>query len=210
MSATVVLAALPNRWLTTLDALGEEIGAEAVQANVPHYERLIASASAAIERYCGRIFAQQRYQELIFATKDQRLYLSRAPVVSIGSIVHDDDTLTGYRVEYAQAGVLYRADGWHLYGTDPEWTVTYVAGYRLPGQTNAMELTGPALPSDVEAAVLESIKVWDYEAEPSERITSKTLGLTGDRIDYAVSATRGALPPLAKSLLASWKRLVLV
>lgn len=209
MAITTVTAA-STRWLTTIEALEDELGAEEVQAHLTHYERLIARASSAIERYCGRIFAQQRYQELIFSTKDDRIFLSQAPVVSIGSIVHGADTLTGYRVEYAESGVLYRRDGWHLYATDPEWTVTYVAGYILPGQTNAMELTGPALPSDVEAAVLESIKVWDHEANPDERITSKTLGLTGDRINYAVSATRGALPPLAKSLLMSWKRMVLV
>jgi hypothetical protein len=208
MAATVLLAALPNRWLTSIEALEAELGADAVQGNLDQYERLIARASAAVERYCGRIFAQQRYQELIFATKDTRLFLSQAPVVSIGSIMHGADTLTGYRVELAEVGVLYRQDGWHLYATDPEWTVTYVAGYRLPGQTNAMEPTGPTLPGDIETAVLESIKVWHHEANPDSRVTSREFG--DQRISYSIQSGRAGLPAMATHLLAGWRRVVVV
>lgn len=205
MAATVVTAA-DSRRLVSLSTLDEVLGSGAVQGSLALFERLIDQASAAVERYCRRIFAQQRYAEIIPAVKDEWLWLTHAPVVSVTSVVHGAETATGYRVELPAAGGLFRQDGWALYATDPEWTVTYVAGYILPEQTNAMVPSGEVLPADIEAAVLEAIKVWHHERFPGDRVQSRDFG--DQRVSYFIQAGRGALPVLAQELLKPWRRLV--
>ena len=72
-----------------------------------------------------------------------------------------------------------------------------------------VEPTGPALPGDLSRAVLECVKVWQVESVPSSRVQSKTFGLTGDRVDYGVQATKRGIPVLAEYLLKPYQALVL-
>lgn len=210
MSLTVLTAAT-SRLLTTKDALGLQLGDAVVLAQVDLFDQLIAHASAAVERECGLVLAQQRYREILLRQRDPMLLLKRRPIVEVDSVTLDGTAYTDYRIEQPGAGILYRRDGWWGLGWLAEWTVTYVAGFILPSQVaaTAPEPTGERLPADIEQAVIETIKVWQHELVPSERVAAKTFGLTGDRIDYRLSATRESLPPLARHLVAPWRSAVL-
>jgi hypothetical protein len=102
--------------------------------------------------------------------------------------------------------LLWRPYGWAGYD---EVSVTYTAGYRLPGQMAPVEPTGPVLPAYYSRAVLESVKIWHHEIVPSDRIQSKTFGLTGDRVDYGIQASKRGIPILAQSLLGRSRAVVL-
>lgn len=201
MSLTVTTAASTRLLCSVTDVLDE------MPEPVTLVERFVAQASAAIERYCGVIFAQQRYTEIRCGEPSTIMMLSRMPLVSLSSVTLEGEAKTDYRIEQAEAGLLYRRLGWWSYSTQ-EWTFVYVAGYVLPGQT-PIDATGPALPGDVQRACIEAVKIWWQEREISDRIASKTLGLTGDRIEYRLSANLEALPPLAKNLLDPWRRLAI-
>lgn len=205
MSVTVLTAASTYR-LTTISAVMAEIP---LADHVLFAESLIDQASAAVARYCGTIFAQQAYREVqtgVYATT--ALFLRYWPVVSVTPVSYGSTAITNYRIESAEAGVLYRREGWSLWtGSDDEWTVDYVAGYVLPSQVTPVAPLGPTLPDDLERATIETIKVWFHERLVGSRVESKTFGMTGDRIDYGIQASRRGLPALAKDLLCPWRRL---
>lgn len=208
MSVTVLAASNTFR-LTTLDAVLAEI---VLGDQVIFVESLIDQASAAIARECGTIFAQQHYREIQRGEfRTSTLFLRYWPLVAVTPVSYGTTFITDYRIESADAGMLYRHHGWSLWwGSPEEWTVDYIAGYILPDQIAPADMNGPTLREDapdLERACIETIKVWHHERLVSARVESKTFGLTGDRIDYGVQAQRRALPVLAKDLLKNWKRL---
>lgn len=202
MAITVVTAASTRLLADPAEVMGES-GIE----DLALVERLLAQASAAIERYCGTIFAQQTYAETFGRQRDPALGLRYGPLAAITSVLMGDTAVTDYRILSHEAPHLWREWGWwwRPLGLDV-LTVTYTAGYVLPGQVPPV-LTGPALPADLTRACIEAVKVWQHELAPSERVTAKTFGLTGDRVEYSVSATKGALPPMSKMLLGPYRRL---
>jgi hypothetical protein len=171
-------------------------------------ERFVDHASATIERYCGRVFAQQAYREVLLSVRSHYLVLERTPIVGVASITMDGEEITDYRVESADAGLLYRRDGWWL-RSPGEWTIDYIGGYILPEQTSPPDAEGELLPFDIQRACLETTKIWWQEREVSDRIASKTLGLTGDSISFRVSANRESIPPLARYSLDPYRRWVM-
>jgi hypothetical protein len=202
MSLTVVTAASSRRLCAVTDVLDE------MPESVAAVEKFVDQASAAIERFCHRVFAQQEYEEILFPEKDILLQLARCPIVSVTSVEADTEAVTDYRVYAADAGQLYRATGWYRYGMD-EWTIDYIAGYILPEQASPPDATGEQLPADIQRACIETVKIWWQERGISDRIASKTLGLTGDRVEYRISAHQESLPILAKNLLNPWRRMIM-
>jgi hypothetical protein len=202
MSLTVLTPASSRRLCSVMDVLDE------MPENVSLVARFVDHASAAIERYCHRTFAQQEYRELIHPERNRELRLARMPIVEVSEVSDGTTAITDYRIESAEAGLLYRAAGWHL-PWDAEWQITYIAGYVLPQQTTPPEALGPALPGDVQRACIEAVKIWWQEREISDRVASKTLGLTGDSISYRISAHQESLPPLAKNLVDAWRTWVM-
>jgi hypothetical protein len=193
-------------------ALMADLGGDVVAANNDLFERLIVQASSAVERYCGRIFAQQKYREILLMPPlpDRIILLSRWPIVSVTSLLLGTTAVTDYRIEVAESGLLYlTGDGWWDLESSSEWTAEYVAGYILPTQTTPPAPTGDALPGDVERATIEVCKVWFHERQPSARVQARHM--MDQSITYAVSASRDGLPVLAQQLLqrGNWKRLVL-
>jgi hypothetical protein len=211
MSVAVLTPASTYR-LTTLEAVMAEI---TLADQVLFAESLIDQASAAVARECiklGGIVAQQAYREMqegIYRTR--YLFLRYRPIVSVSSVSHGATVITDYRLESADAGMLYRRDGWGLWlGCEEEWEVTYTAGYQLPEQAGAPDPTGPTLrqeASDLERATIECIKVWFDERMVDQRIQSRTLG--DQRIDYGVQALHRGLPALSKDLLKPWRGMVM-
>jgi hypothetical protein len=208
MSITTTVAA-STRNLTTMATVLQDIGADGVGADLLLMESLIAQASAAIERACQTIFAQQTYTEILEQQRDPLLLLRYRPIVSVTSATIDTTAVTDYRIHNAAAGMLVRRLGWKTPSDeDPTVTVVYTAGYLLPGQT-AIVASGPTLPVDLQRITLEVVKIWHAEVVPSSRISSKTLGLTGDSVAFRLSSSRESLPPLASKLLTHYLPMVL-
>jgi hypothetical protein len=204
MSLTVLTAANSRR-LTTQEAVYQDTRDVRVLEQPTLMEQLIDQASAAIERYCWRIFAQQRYLEVIPGIPSAFVPLRYATIVSVASVLIDTTAVTDYRIEDADAGLLFRRWGWGSPYIDV--TAEYIAGWILPEQTSTPAPSGPLLPADVERAAIESVKVWFKELNPSDRIEARQIG--DQRIDYGVQARRQAIPVLAEDLLAGWRRVAL-
>lgn len=200
MSLTVTTAANSRRLCAVQDVLAE------MPEQVTSVERFVDAASAAIERYCARIFAQQAYSEVLGGHRYTSLMLARTPIVSMTSVSADGQTITDYRVEDAEAGLLYRASGWGW--PSATWTLAYIGGYLMPEQSTPSAANGPPLPHDLQRACIETVKVWWQERGVTDRIASKTLGLTGDSISYRISAHRESLPPLARYLVDPYRHWV--
>ena len=198
MSLTVLTAATSRR-LTTADALYADTGSVHYLEEPTLTNALIDQASAAIEAWCGRIFAQQRYVEVVGQFPDACLPLRQYPIVAVESLLAGVTSVTDYRIEDAENGMLYRRYGWGRQWAPDDLTITYIAGYRLPEQTSPPAPSGPTLPKDIERACIEAVKVWFTERQPEGRIQSRTLG--DQRIEYGIQAGRTALPVLSQMLL---------
>ena len=111
---------------------------------------LIAEASASIEGYCGRAFGRAAVTETLPGTGRTRLMITRTPVVTVTSVAYNDSTISSseYVIEDADAGFLYRDDGWYWTVAQDagalvpryvpslginDYTVQYTGGYLLPG-----------------------------------------------------------------------------
>jgi hypothetical protein len=203
--ALTVLTAATARGLTTAAALFQDTGDVRYLEEPSLTQALIAQASAAIESWCGRIFAQQRYVELDRGRRTEYWLLSQTPLVAVESVLIGTDTITDSRIDAAEAGILLRREGWSHPGEDV--TVTYVAGYILPEQTTPAVPTGPVLPAELERACLETTKIWFAERLPESRIEARTLG--DQTIRYGLQTTKRAIPALATSVLFPHRRAVL-
>jgi len=136
--------------LTTLRRLKLELGlAQAGTTGDELLTALIDEATDAIETFCGRSFARAVVTESIPGTGRTRLMVSRTPVVAVSSIVRDTSTVSSseYSIENANAGFIYREDGWYYTVTEQsadlvervmpslpilDYDVTYTGGYLLP------------------------------------------------------------------------------
>lgn len=125
---------------------------------------LVQALSADVEEFCGRVFGRATYTgEQHTGIKDQQhLFPRQWPLVTITTVtLKSGDTTTtitegttsgNYRKIKNHRGevvALFREDGWESepYGI----SLTYQAGYVLPGDTN------PDLPKDLERAVVELV-----------------------------------------------------
>ncbi|MDE1907446.1 MAG: phage head-tail connector protein [Rhodospirillales bacterium] len=156
---------------------------------------LIASASAMIESYCNRIFAESSYTETRNGTGGAKLLLLNAPVTAVSSV-----TVDGYAVPAAPDAISpgYLFDQQVLYirpGAYPgefvrgiqNITVAYVAGYST-------------VPADVNQACVELIAS-KYAKRLRIDKKSETLG-TAQTIGFDLSD----MPLSVKTALAAYRR----
>ncbi len=201
---------------------------------------LITQASAAILRFCRRrSFARQTYLETIDGYGQQTMILSETPIVGsvaaggvVTAAVRDlnklGDEVTDYAVRDFEAGLLFRDLSWDLSAEmgSPfrDWpipdsavqpySVTYDAGYCLPGQSQWSQNPNPdsydqmnaqALPSDVERAAIITVQDWyNRRTQSAQRVTSKSVD--GLRLDYAQPTAVGEVPTPGVILLSSYVR----
>ena len=150
--------------LTTLAALKDDLNIT-TGADDAYLQRLIARASSTVLSYLGiaatsdglRSIGQQNLIETFRLSRyEPELVLARTPVTIVASVKEDDELLDPETYEFHGAEAVLR----RLCNDHPaDWSackveVTYTAGWILPGQTG----TGPALPADIEGAVLSLIK----------------------------------------------------
>jgi hypothetical protein len=222
--------ALPENALTTVEALAYELGVEApMGAALAYFERTIAVASGAIERYCNRQFARATVTERVRGYGTQFLMVSRTPVLSISSI-----TLNGEEQGYVawaddcEAGLIRACSGglWEdtsllqsspspegLPGTEaPDYAVVYVGGYVLPN--DATEDSPRTLPPELENACLQTCVSLYRQKGRDQSIVSESL--MSASVTYAGSTVNsgsgrgagGVIPDAVLPQLAPFKRLV--
>lgn len=154
MTMLTVLTPATGRDLTTLAQIKSELsltdGADDVWV-----ADAISRVSVDIARFCNRTFGLEQMSETFRLRQPaDKLMLARFPVVLIDSIVEGGTSLIEGQWEADTAsGMLYRLDA----GDTARWcagkvTVTYTAGYRLPGDPLR------DLPGDIETATVEMIK----------------------------------------------------
>lgn len=185
---------------------------------------ILKAASAQVETYCSRRFGLRTTTETLAGTGRTDLLVSVWPIVSVTSVTVDGNAVTDYVLRDAAIpdGPFYL---WRLYGwrwkpstiadvtTDPDAqssdfnvSVTYIAGYKLPGVTyaydNAILAAASDLPSDVElAAIRQAQYLWTrrpgYKSE-------RTPG--GYSYEAALPGTDGQLEPDVRALLKPYAR----
>jgi len=185
MSVAVVTEAGTSN-LTTVSAVKGTLGVSSRKFDA-EIDRLISAATSAIEQYVRHVYSKQTYDETVTGTSHTLLLLTNTPIVSVSAIVCQSSPITDYSIRDAEAGILYRQAGWAsgewvgwaasggrpIMGSAPEemlYTVTYVAGYDLPGTADAN------LPAYIEQACIETVVDWYRSAKRDDAVKSKTVG----------------------------------
>lgn len=138
-----VLTRASNSNLIELASVKTRLGIEGTSEDETLTE-LIEEASSSIVDYIGRPLARQRYRETIAGEDRPRIVLSRYPVDTDSvTVTVDGIEETDHVIENPANGVLYLSGGWprtfptnyvdYRYGGEKDITVTYTAGYLLPG-----------------------------------------------------------------------------
>lgn len=178
-------------------------------------ERFINAASDAIEKYLGRVLTYSAaVVETLPGNGTTRLSLSRTPVRAITSVVTVDSATidsTSYSIESADAGFVYRADGWQwsagvvtalesfaMPGTEkPFYVVTYGGGYSLPAQTQTYPL-----PSDIIEACLSVARTMYFARQTQGDIVAESTGAAS--VSYG--AGRSVISSAVAQMLAPYRR----
>lgn len=214
--ALTVTAPANDTKLTTKDAVKTELGlGVAEHVDDTFFDALIQQASDAIARYCRRPFALETISETLPGYGDTQLLLSRTPIVSVASVLHNGDIITDYSIEDRDAGVLFRRDlwtwtagiGWNLTdyvrpgSEEPQFTVVYDAGFVLSGE-------GRTLPYDVERACITTVKAWYAARARDPNLVSKSLdgAIVSKYREPSELAQACALTAEVIALLKPWRR----
>jgi hypothetical protein len=199
--ALSVIAAPPSILLTTLQRVKDELGIADTSSDVVLGD-MLARASSAIARECGRpFFGVGTFQEQLKGSGSQILGLTCVPILSVTQVLQDTavippwayGTNEGYVIEDAEAGALWRADGWGQSVNLLSWGwEAYGSRYILPGGTQTLRYTitytaGYLLPVEQSDALAAPVRGLDSLYDP-------TAG--GNVLDTAVPPTVPNVPPL--------------
>lgn len=223
---TTVVAPPASSGLTTLANVKDELKITDTE-NDSFLNRAIPQASAAIARYCNRVFGKATWQDEFrlqrgiwgegVKASNNPLTLARVPLVSVTSVVEtvagvDTTLVAGTDFEIEQASLLPGDEGAaRLYrlnqlGNPRTWpsakvVVVYVAGYALPGDTS------PNMPPDLEDACLRLVTA-RFKARGRDPML-KSEGEPGlGQQQYWVGPTPGqdgALPPEIEALVDPYR-----
>lgn len=199
----VVVTPASSKRLTTLEAVKTElqipVSDTTKDALLLNY---IDQASGRIARECDRTFGEATYEETLPGYGRPQILLSETPVTQVVSVLIQGQAVTDYRLDQS-AGMLYRQAGWpwtvsgrpgtivsHPGDDLPLITVTYKAGFILPGAQN------PTLPGELERACITLVKLM-YKAQTRDpAITQERIG------DYQAVYANGGLPTGPDDILA--------
>lgn len=213
---TTVTAAATSFNLTTLANVKADIELRGTEKD-PLINRIIPKASAAIAKWCNRVFARQTYQEVwrpptlsSGATRVvdgiKPLTVLRWPLVSVTSIVEDGTLLvagTDYELDL-EHDAIYRLDGEDNPVSWPsaKRTIVYVAGYILPA--NGVAAASVTIPADLEDAAVRLINGRYQGGTRDPYLKSESLpGVITQ--EFWVPDNEGNLPPDIKDLLEDYR-----
>jgi hypothetical protein len=198
------------RNLTTVSAVVSRLQLSSVPDGM---EQLVRAASGAIERYCGRIFAYQVYEETINGNDHDILLLTHSPIIGTPTVTTGGSPVTDFTVRDANAGTLHRTVGWartawvgwssgieldRMASEYPKFVVAYTAGYKLPGEADT------TLPPDIEEAAIMTAMQWYRRDKRDSDIASKKVGdlaITYGSDSEVVAAKNHGIPAMARALL---------
>lgn len=209
--ATVTTPAT-SRDLTTLQTV-KDTWAITGTADDSFLSRAISQCSAAIERYCNRVFIKETVSEDIFLERDSHAYmfpvgvaplqLSRWPVASVSSVTEDGAALTvntDYKIA-ADRGQLIRLDS---DGNPTRWiaqkvVVEYSAGYVLASDATR------TLPYDIEDAC--GRLVWGRYAERRRDpfVKEEVVEGVGRTVYWIPGSDTGNFPPDIADILDNYR-----
>lgn len=130
---TVTLITPPaSTALTTLARVKDELLLSAGSHDA-FLTRLIHEASETIQAWAGRPLYRAEWRETRTGSARELLSLSRYPVASLGAVLLEDSAVTDCEIGNAEAGLLFRPSGFGWSADPTEWSVTYTAGWFLPG-----------------------------------------------------------------------------
>lgn len=160
---------------------------------------LIAAASAAIVRFCGRAFVSTAYTETYSGDGTTELLLRHYPLITLTTVTITDDDGTEYdiatdqfRLDEAAGIVHFKPDADDDYTWWPEGTlnieIVYTAGYAT-------------VPDDVQEACVLTVAALYAAASTDPNLQSESLG------DYSFTRRTAAeaIPAEAQRLLASYR-----
>jgi hypothetical protein len=159
---------------------------------------VISRISAAVETYCGRVFAQDSLAETHDGKNLPRLWLRRPPIDSVTSVTINGEALDNTNSDAwgfnAETGELWRGQG----RDDLRYATTFPAGR----QNVVVEYTGgyAAVPGDVVEATLLAIKALYDRRAASGTYSSEKIGDYSYTLNTAAGAG-GLLPAGARELL---------
>lgn len=201
-SILTVITPATNRRLTEVDTVKAVLGVTGATDDTL-IGTLIDQMSAAAESYCNRVFAKETIEETFrhLAGLDF-IILRRRPVVDIASITVDGVALeeTQYEVD-AEAGFLYRLDGsdCRVRWCASKVVISYDGGYVPPGDE------GRTLPQDLEAGVIELIKVSYLSRKRDPGLKREFVPGVIDYEYFQADATVGSLPTAATDKLDPYR-----
>jgi len=206
MSNITILTPATNKKLATLGQVKQEL--EITNSTDDAFlNDLIDRMSGKIEDFCHRIFSKQTYREKVAGSGNKIILLTHTPIISVSSVICDSDPVIDYEIYDAEAGELYREVGWTWDGTiwwkassfpsfngqAQNFTVTYDAGYVLPGDDEAQ-----TLPKTIEDACIQCVKEAYLKRRDDPNVSSERLG------NYSVAYD--PIPFLTR-LLYNWVRI---
>ncbi len=210
-----------SRNLTTLANLKLELGITD-SADDSLLTAMIAQASAAIESYCGRVFALQTYTETLPGSAAGTLTLGQSPLRSVASVTFRDALVDAdlYSIIEAGAGQLFKASGWGRTSVtrqsiiswpvedEPDYVAVYDAGYVLPTFAAYPIGDGTDLPADVEAACIQAAKATYSSRSRDPNLKSEKVGdFWSASYGNGSSASSGTgLPDVAVGLIGRHRR----
>jgi hypothetical protein len=131
-----------------------------------------------------------QYQETLKGSGSQLLGVSAVPLLAVTQVLQDQEVLApwqpgtteGYAVEDAEAGALFRAEGWGQTVATLSWGwESYGSRYILPGGTNTLRYT---------------ITYWAGYLLPAQADLIPYDPTAQNRFDSAVPPTTAAVPAL--------------
>lgn len=165
---------------------------------------LLEAASSQIYEVTDRVWARQTYVEQCPGFGDITLNLGRWPVESIVSIYQDSTQITDAVIANADSGQLYRQAGWSwtaqrywnidpvMTTEEPQFTITYLAGYWLPNWLGTDPLA-KALPKNIRQACINAVTSWYKKSyTPATSGDISEISIPGHRIKYASVVDEGA------------------
>lgn len=147
----------PTNCYASLFDIASDLGISSA-TNLSRLANLLKQTSLYIESYTGRKFyLQEDLVEKIKADTSTYLFTTHYPLRAVASIVYEGETVDAadyYIASEEISAIRSKDNNWQLYTTlnDNSYTVTYDAGFYLPGQANR------DLPMDIEAACASMVK----------------------------------------------------